>query len=84
MHFGYQHPLTQKPKTITFHISEFQYPQRSVAGYTRFELTSRGKIWVNLERNEFRNVKDYEELIETVFSGKPIENLFLKSKIKKQ
>lgn len=48
-----------KPKTITFHVSEFQYPMTSFAGYTRFELTSMGKIWINLEKNEFRNVKDY-------------------------
>lgn len=45
---------------------------RSFAGYTRFELTSLGKIWINLDKNEFRNVKDYEEVLEYIFSGKPL------------
>jgi len=53
---------------------------RSFAGYTRFELTSLGKIWISLEKNEFRNVKDYEEVLEHIFAGKPLEPYFMKSK----
>lgn len=55
----------------------------SFAGYTRFELTSLGKIWINLEKNEFRNVTDYEEVLDLVFTGKPLEPYFIKSKIKR-
>jgi hypothetical protein len=37
-----------KPKTITFHISEFQEPYPSYVGFTRVELTSIGKVWIKL------------------------------------
>ena len=40
-----------KPRTVTFHISEFQELYPSYFGYIRFELTSLGKSWIKLSKN---------------------------------
>lgn len=72
-----------KPRTITFHITEFQEPHPSFFGFVRFELTSIGKIWIKLAKNEFRNVKDYEETLDSILLGKPITNLNAIPKSKK-
>lgn len=45
---------------MSFNISEFQEPVPGFADFTRFELTRVGKIWINLNKNEFKNVPDYE------------------------
>jgi hypothetical protein len=34
-----------------------------------------GKIWINLNKNEFKNVPDYEETLNYVLLGKPLTNL---------
>jgi hypothetical protein len=36
-----------------------------------------GKIWINLNKNEFKGVRDYEETLEYVLLGKPLTNLNL-------
>lgn len=67
-----------KPTTITFHISEFQEPCQSYAGFIRFELTSIGKAWIKLTKNEFRGVTDYEETLDSILLGKKITNVSVK------
>lgn len=69
---------------MQFHISEFQEPIPGFADFTRFELTRIGKIWINLPKNEFRNVPDYEETLDYVLIGKPLTNLNIISLKKKR
>ena len=45
------------------------------ADFTRFQLTRLGKIWININKNEFREVEDYEETLDYVLLGKPLTNL---------
>lgn len=68
-----------KPQVVTFHISEFQEPINTYANFVRFELTSMGKIWIKLIKNEFRGVKDYEETLDNILMGKKITNINVKS-----
>jgi|JI6StandDraft_1071083.scaffolds.fasta_scaffold468375_1 hypothetical protein len=75
--------MNQKPATYSFNISEFQEPQPGFADFTRFELTRVGKIWINLNKNEFKNVTDYEETLDFVMLGKPLKNLNLLNMRKK-
>jgi hypothetical protein len=74
---GYLSESTKKPERMKFNISEFQEPVPGFADFTRFELTRIGKIWINLAKNEFANVSDYEETLEYVLLGKPLTNLNL-------
>lgn len=71
-----------KPKTITFHITEFQDLIPSYFGYIKVDLTSIGKTWIKVSKNEFRNVKDYEETLDCILLGKPITNLKINNKAK--
>ncbi len=72
--------IYKKPQKINFHISEFQEPTESYFGFIRVELTSVGKVWIKLEKNEFRRVKDYEETLDSVLLGKSLTNLNISKK----
>jgi hypothetical protein len=43
-----------------------------------------GKIWINLPKNEFRDVADYEETLDYVLLGRPLTNLNIISLKKKK
>jgi len=54
-----------KPQTIEVEllslkifVSEFANLEPSFHNYHRTELTQLGKIWINIERNYFYNMKD--------------------------
>lgn len=46
--------------------------ESSYAGYSRSELTTYGKVWINLEKNSFYGNKIYEDIIIDVLNGKNI------------
>jgi hypothetical protein len=59
-------------KSQRVHISEFANLQPSYIGFHRSELTTHGKIWINLEKNVYANDPAYERILTDIFSGKPI------------
>lgn len=55
------------------HVSEFANLQASFVGYSRSELTTYGKVWINLERNAFYGNKAYEDIIIEILNGKSVK-----------
>lgn len=42
-----------RPAIQTVHVSEFTNLQPSYFGFHKADLTSVGKVWINLDKNEF-------------------------------
>lgn len=61
------------PSTKVIHISEFASMQPSYMGYSRSELTTFGKIWINLEKNAFYGSKAYEDMLIEILNGKTVK-----------
>jgi len=40
--------------------------------YTRSEITSLGKVWINMEKNIYAGLPEYEDLTKEVLNGKII------------
>ncbi|KRX01357.1 hypothetical protein PPERSA_01260 [Pseudocohnilembus persalinus] len=59
------------PKSKIIHISEFANLQPAFYTFSRTELVTIGKIWINLEKNTFYGNKDYEDLLIEILNGKP-------------
>jgi len=41
--------------------------------YTRSEITSLGKVWINLEKNVYSGLPEYDELTKEVLNGRIIK-----------
>lgn len=54
------------------HVSEFANMQASYMGYSRSELTTFGKVWINLEKNAFFGNKAYEDILIEILNGKTV------------
>jgi hypothetical protein len=46
-------------------------------------LTRIGKIWININKNEFKDIQDYSETLDHILLGRPLTNLNL-IKLKKK
>lgn len=55
------------------HVSEFANMQASFVGYSRSELTTYGKVWINLEKNAFYGNKAYEDILIEILNGKQVK-----------
>ncbi|KAL4436441.1 hypothetical protein ABPG74_003007 [Tetrahymena malaccensis] len=61
------------PQTKMIHVSEFANMQASFVGYSRSELTTLGKVWINLEKNAFYGHKAYEDILIEILNGKTVK-----------
>lgn len=41
--------------------------------YTRSEITSLGKVWINLEKNVYSGLPEYDELTKEVLNGRIVK-----------
>ena len=65
------------------HVSEFaEFEPSSISGYHKVELTSTGKIWINLEKNMSLNPQLGYDVMRTILSGSPVKIDALKYKKK--
>lgn len=71
------------PHSKTFHISEFSNLEPSYFSYGRTEITSMGNAWINLEKNYYEGLKDYEKVLEDVLNGTVMNLNKLEQKAKK-
>ena len=45
-------------------------------------MTTLGKIWINIDKNEFRGIPEYDEILTDILNGKPIRLEKLAQKVK--
>ena len=57
------------PSTKVIHISEFANLTPSFHGFHRTELTTHGKVWINLEKNLFASDPIYRVILDQILSG---------------
>eukprot|EP01016_Furgasonia_blochmanni_P050190 TRINITY_DN7713_c0_g1_i1.p1 TRINITY_DN7713_c0_g1~~TRINITY_DN7713_c0_g1_i1.p1 ORF type:complete len:256 (-),score=61.17 TRINITY_DN7713_c0_g1_i1:152-919(-) len=62
-----------KPVTKVYHLSEFANLQPSLFGMHRTELTSLGKVWINLDKNTYHGLKDYDDIVNEILNGKQVK-----------
>ncbi|CAD8132851.1 unnamed protein product [Paramecium octaurelia] len=71
------------PRIQTVHVSEFANLTESYFSYHRVDLTSVGKVWINIEKNEFAEQFQDQSVLMQILSGVPIK-LDQSKHIKKQ
>jgi hypothetical protein len=63
----------QTPHNQTIHTSEFTAFEPSYLGYSKVELTSIGKVWINLDKNVFTNPYYQDDVLLTILNGHPVK-----------
>ena len=63
----------QIPKKAVFNISEFANLSPTYFGYHRSEITSLGKVWINLEKNSYQGIPEYDEIVQEILNGKMVK-----------
>lgn len=75
MHYGFLNfyffvNIFQIPESKVFSITEFANLQKTYFNFTRTEITSYGKIWINTEKNIYAGIEENEEILNEILSGK--------------
>lgn len=54
-------------------MSQFAALEESYFGFHKSEITSLGKIWINLEANSYKGLPEYEKMLKDVLNGKTVD-----------
>jgi len=61
------------PKKKVYHASEFTGLISTYGGYHKSEITSLGKIWINLDKNIYQGIPEYDEMVQEILNGKLVK-----------
>lgn len=62
-----------KPKIASYKIDEIGGRTASYGEFTKFEVTSVGNMWINLESNLFRGNEDLRNIVDRVLDGRRVD-----------